>query len=428
MGLRYRKSINLGGGFRINLSKSGIGYSWGTKGYRITKKAGGGTRTTYSIPGTGLSWVEEGGKSGKSRNRGNAGQNMGSSSSLLDANVLYQAGETDASQLVTDNTQDFVNAVKHYAACRKLLKWFSILSFALGFLTPVFWGVFVICIICYMLFAITRKIPLEYECDEYGNRRIQMLNLAVNLLTGSQMIWQVTAIQRNSSIKTNAGASNSVTRKRIRIYKKKPYFLKTNAVCYYVKLATEEVFALPDRLVVKGKKGWGTVAYEELEIKVSSVKHVEDVTPPKDAAIIGYTWQFVNKDGSPDKRYKNNRRLPWCNYGTIAFKSTTGLDVLLYVSNRQNALDFKISVGQMIAEEKQMRLAVEKEMKEREQQKTKEMAHENVIQEIQQTNRDVSQETKSLQVDTHCDLDGFVLKNADSSETAILQNFCTLCR
>ena len=29
MGFRYRKSINLGGGFRINLSKSGVGYSWG---------------------------------------------------------------------------------------------------------------------------------------------------------------------------------------------------------------------------------------------------------------------------------------------------------------------------------------------------------------------------------------------------------------
>lgn len=28
MGFRYRKSINLGGGFRINLSKSGIGYSY----------------------------------------------------------------------------------------------------------------------------------------------------------------------------------------------------------------------------------------------------------------------------------------------------------------------------------------------------------------------------------------------------------------
>ena len=39
MGFRYRKSINLGGGFRINLSKSGVGYSKGSKEYRKTRTA-----------------------------------------------------------------------------------------------------------------------------------------------------------------------------------------------------------------------------------------------------------------------------------------------------------------------------------------------------------------------------------------------------
>ena len=57
MGFRFRKSVNLGGGFRANFSKSGAGFSWGTKGFRVTKKAGGGTRTTFSIPGTGISHV-----------------------------------------------------------------------------------------------------------------------------------------------------------------------------------------------------------------------------------------------------------------------------------------------------------------------------------------------------------------------------------
>ena len=78
MGLRVRKSINLGGGFRINLSKSGIGYSWGTKGYRVTKTARGTTRRTYSIPGTGISWVDEsGGNLNRSRNnRSNNSRNQ----------------------------------------------------------------------------------------------------------------------------------------------------------------------------------------------------------------------------------------------------------------------------------------------------------------------------------------------------------------
>ena len=38
MEFRYRKSINLGGGFRINLSKSGIEYSWGTKGLELPNR------------------------------------------------------------------------------------------------------------------------------------------------------------------------------------------------------------------------------------------------------------------------------------------------------------------------------------------------------------------------------------------------------
>lgn len=57
MGVRFRKSIKMGP-VRVNLSKSGIGYSVGTKGARITKTAKGKTRTTISAPGTGLSYTK----------------------------------------------------------------------------------------------------------------------------------------------------------------------------------------------------------------------------------------------------------------------------------------------------------------------------------------------------------------------------------
>ena len=73
MGFRFRKSINLGGGFKINLSKSGVGYSWGTKGFRYTRKSTGGSRTTASIYGTGLSWVSETGKKKKRSSNTNSG-------------------------------------------------------------------------------------------------------------------------------------------------------------------------------------------------------------------------------------------------------------------------------------------------------------------------------------------------------------------
>lgn len=62
MGIRYRKSIRLGGGVRLNLSKSGFGMSMGIPGFRVGANSAGRTRRTMSIPGTGISSVSEGGR------------------------------------------------------------------------------------------------------------------------------------------------------------------------------------------------------------------------------------------------------------------------------------------------------------------------------------------------------------------------------
>ena len=51
---RYRKSKRLPGGFRLNLSKSGLGFSWGVRGFRVGRDSRGRIVRTLSIPGTGL--------------------------------------------------------------------------------------------------------------------------------------------------------------------------------------------------------------------------------------------------------------------------------------------------------------------------------------------------------------------------------------
>ena len=53
MGFYYRKSVNLGP-FRINVSKSGIGYSLGGRGFRTGVNSRGRSYKSLSIPGTGL--------------------------------------------------------------------------------------------------------------------------------------------------------------------------------------------------------------------------------------------------------------------------------------------------------------------------------------------------------------------------------------
>lgn len=55
MGFRFRKSVKLMPGVRLNLGKRGASVSLGGKGltYNINKK---GTRTTVGVPGTGVSY------------------------------------------------------------------------------------------------------------------------------------------------------------------------------------------------------------------------------------------------------------------------------------------------------------------------------------------------------------------------------------
>lgn len=46
------------------------------------------------------------------------------------------------------------------------------------------------------------------------------------------------------------------------------------------------------------------------------------------------SYFVVNNDGSPDRRFKNNQRLPVCAYGSLKLKSKDGLNVILVFSNR----------------------------------------------------------------------------------------------
>lgn len=56
--MRFRKSIKLLPGVRVNLSNSGISTSAGPKGASVNLKPGRNSRATVSLPGTGLSHTE----------------------------------------------------------------------------------------------------------------------------------------------------------------------------------------------------------------------------------------------------------------------------------------------------------------------------------------------------------------------------------
>ena len=58
MGLRFRKSVTLCKGVKLNFGKSGMSVSVGGKGYRKTINTKGQVTTSMGIPGTGIYYTD----------------------------------------------------------------------------------------------------------------------------------------------------------------------------------------------------------------------------------------------------------------------------------------------------------------------------------------------------------------------------------
>ncbi len=58
MGLRFRKSIKICKGVRVNFGKTGASLSVGTKGFHKTFHTSGKVTTSVGIPGTGIYWTD----------------------------------------------------------------------------------------------------------------------------------------------------------------------------------------------------------------------------------------------------------------------------------------------------------------------------------------------------------------------------------
>lgn len=323
MGWNFRKSINLGFGFRINLSKSGIGYSWGFPGYRVTKMANGRNRITYSIPGTGISYVEHSNRN-TSPNTYNDENKLLTGETELFKNIPIENIQKDDVILKKINTARTINKCANLFILLGCLSYFNLIYLiflAIGILFKVYLNR-------------THKIGLYYEFDEKTRKMYNSLRESLIILSNSQKIWQVSSSTNVYNIKYNAGASKNISRTKAFITSKLPWYLKTNIEIFGLNLKREKIFFTPDRILVfkPFKKVFGCT-YRDLHIDIVTTNFVESEKVQKDSKVVNYTWKYVNKDGSRDLRFSYNKRYPVCKYGEILFKSPNGINTVIEFSN-----------------------------------------------------------------------------------------------
>src|SRR5436853_587105 len=107
MSFRYRKSINLGKGVRLNLSKTGIGVSAGVPGARYSTHSSGRTTKTVGLPGTGVYYR-------KDTQARKAGSSRSAPARKQQAPAAAAAAVLKAGAFAPREEKDFVSGVNAY--------------------------------------------------------------------------------------------------------------------------------------------------------------------------------------------------------------------------------------------------------------------------------------------------------------------------
>jgi Protein of unknown function (DUF4236)/DnaJ domain len=336
VGWYFRKSVGFGP-FRLNLSKSGIGYSFGVRGARI----GTGPHGNYVRLGRdGVYYQKYAG--GGSRTSKEATDIRSASGQAVP--------EVDPSELLDTDAADLLKEIRDTRARTSWAPLFAIsavgaLLIDLSFSSQPLQG-FVLGIAALVVWIQLRKVDqarktvrLTYTLDSNAKTRYEALLRAVRSLGSCAAIWRVTSEQSAANPKYSSGASYTVERTTVS-YRQTPPMIQVNLKVAGLDLGDQSVWFLPDRALVWSTGGVGAVEYPAISCKSTPIAFVEAGPLPSDTQVLHTRWRHANRDGGPDRRFAHNSQVPVVRYAELNVASATGMFFLLHASSPEKAALF----------------------------------------------------------------------------------------
>jgi len=114
------------------------------------------------------------------------------------------------------------------------------------------------------------------------------------------------------------------------------------------RLGKQTLYFFPDRVLVFKGSEVGAVNYDSISVSLGQTQFVEEDEVPSDAKIVGSTWRYVNKNGTPDRRFNNNRQIPIVLYSQISISSASGLNIAMESSDLSKAAAFKMGLSHYV--------------------------------------------------------------------------------
>jgi hypothetical protein len=184
------------------------------------------------------------------------------------------------------------------------------------------------------------KVTIDINIDDVQKIKYENLKGAFANLTTCSSIWDKTSSVHNND--NRSAANNSVTRTPTFLTFQKVEFIDTSFDALHFKNQNgSDIYLYPAFVVVfDNKKNFGLVDLGDFRLTFKRTSFLEEEQIPSDTTVIGETWAKVNKNGTPDKRFKDNFKIPIVEYGEIEINSNTGINEAFMFSNPTKANNF----------------------------------------------------------------------------------------
>jgi len=247
--------------------------------------------------------------------------------------VKYNVGTGDAKEI------DQKEAAKKVSAGVKQVNWFLPLAVVLGlvwgcwtlkdfvtnfsptfqtFKTMLFLGIGVY---GFIIKTKQTKVFVGYTLDEAAAERLTEIAETLSVLRKCSQVWiyQVQQSEGRLDWKYNAGETFQVARLPMAIFNRTIPNVETNVRVSGITYRSQAIYFLPEKMLVIDGDGVDEVPYPELNVAVDTLEYVEmEGHVYGDSQVTGRRWRYINRDGSPDRRFKSNVEYPVVRCGILA--------------------------------------------------------------------------------------------------------------
>ncbi|HEX7855243.1 MAG TPA: DUF4236 domain-containing protein [Sphingobium sp.] len=185
-------------------------------------------------------------------------------------------------------------------------------------------------------------IDVSFECSDTVQKAYGALIRQFEALRGCARIWDITSDRIGNRVVERSYASRTITRTPVTLeFSSSDLVRFEGRAMRFQNVNGEDILIFPGVALMPREDGaFALIDLREIDLAFTATQFVEEQAVPSDSQVVGHTWAKVNKNGSPDLRFRDNYQIPLCVYGRMVFTTPGGVEEEYQFSNATAAGEF----------------------------------------------------------------------------------------